>query len=82
MSGTDSCSTEAQRNATIFFSMLVRSVLSTKKVMCEHHLSSEAFHWIIGEIETRFNQAMAHPGEMVGALAAQSLGETGGTVVC
>lgn len=28
-----------------------------------------------GEIETRFQQAIAQPGEMVGALAAQSLGE-------
>lgn len=28
-----------------------------------------------GEIETRFKAAVAQPGEMVGALAAQSLGE-------
>lgn len=29
----------------------------------------------LGEIETKFNAAIAHPGEMIGALAAQSLGE-------
>jgi len=29
----------------------------------------------LGEIETRFKQAQVQPGEMVGALAAQSLGE-------
>jgi len=29
----------------------------------------------LGEIETRFQQAKAQPGEMVGPLAAQSLGE-------
>jgi DNA-directed RNA polymerase II subunit RPB1 len=41
----------------------------------EFRLNNEAFEWLIGEIETRFQQAQANPGEMVGALAAQSLGE-------
>ena len=27
------------------------------------------------QIESRFNQSIAHPGEMVGAIAAQSIGE-------
>lgn len=44
-----------------------------KHLFCR--LSSEAFEWLIGEIETRFQQAQVSPGEMVGALAAQSLGE-------
>ena len=38
-------------------------------------MSSEAFDWIIGEIKTRFEQAIVNPGEMVGPIAAQSLGE-------
>ena len=29
----------------------------------------------MGEIDTRFQQAKTQPGEMVGPLAAQSLGE-------
>uniref|UniRef100_T1GP50 DNA-directed RNA polymerase subunit n=1 Tax=Megaselia scalaris TaxID=36166 RepID=T1GP50_MEGSC len=33
------------------------------------------FQCLIREIESRFQQAQANPGEMVGALAAQSLGE-------
>jgi DNA-directed RNA polymerase II subunit RPB1 len=41
----------------------------------KYRLSSEAFEWLIGEIEHRFHQAQVQPGEMVGALAAQSLGE-------
>ena len=28
-----------------------------------------------GEVESKFNAAIVHPGEMIGALAAQSLGE-------
>lgn len=38
-------------------------------------MSKRAFDWIIGEIKSRFFQSLAHPGEMVGSLAAQSIGE-------
>lgn len=38
-------------------------------------MSEEAFDWLLGEIETRFQQAKTQPGEMVGPLAAQSIGE-------
>jgi DNA-directed RNA polymerase II subunit RPB1 len=30
---------------------------------------------LVGEIEARFTKSIAHPGEMVGSLAAQSIGE-------
>jgi len=73
--GEDKLSVQANRNATLLFQCLIRSTLCTKKLAEEHRLSSEAFEWLIGEIETRFQQAQAQPGEMVGALAAQSLGE-------
>ncbi|XP_021960480.1 DNA-directed RNA polymerase II subunit RPB1 [Folsomia candida] len=73
--GEDALSVQANSNATLLFCCMVRSMLCTRKVAEEFHLSTEAFEWLIGEIETRFQQAMASPGEMVGALAAQSLGE-------
>jgi DNA-directed RNA polymerase II subunit RPB1 len=38
-------------------------------------LTSEALDWLCGQIETRFQQALVQPGEMVGVLAAQSIGE-------
>ena len=75
VSGDDPLSREAQFNATICFKSLVRSTLASKRVMTEHRLNTAAFDWIVGEIENRFLQAQAHPGEMIGALAAQSLGE-------
>ncbi|KAK3854868.1 hypothetical protein Pcinc_038689 [Petrolisthes cinctipes] len=75
VSGEDRISVQANANATFLFQCLVRSTLCTKKVAEEHRLTAEAFNWLIGEIETRFSQAIACPGEMVGALAAQSLGE-------
>ena len=73
--GEDELSKQAQSNATLLFKALLRSVLCTKKMAEEHKLPLEAFEWVLGEIETKFQQAQAQPGEMVGALAAQSLGE-------
>ncbi|XP_059613251.1 DNA-directed RNA polymerase II subunit RPB1 [Phlebotomus argentipes] len=75
VAGNDKMSKQANENATLLFQCLVRSTLCTKYVAEEFRLTSEAFDWLIGEIETRFQQAQVSPGEMVGALAAQSLGE-------
>ncbi|XP_078486594.1 DNA-directed RNA polymerase II subunit RPB1-like [Ciona intestinalis] len=73
--GEDRLSKEAQSNATLLFNVHLRSTLCSRRVADEFRLSAEAFEWILGEIETKFQQAQVHPGEMVGALAAQSLGE-------
>lgn len=73
--GTDHLSRQAQENATLLFSILLRSTFCSKRMAEEHKLSLEAFEWVLGEIETRFKQAQVQPGEMIGALAAQSLGE-------
>eukprot|EP00771_Trimastix_marina_P000587 gnl/Trimastix_PCT/1604.p1 GENE.gnl/Trimastix_PCT/1604~~gnl/Trimastix_PCT/1604.p1 ORF type:complete len:1642 (+),score=662.43 gnl/Trimastix_PCT/1604:291-4928(+) len=73
--GSDPISREAQHNATLLFNILLRSTLSSKAVTCKYHLSHEALDWLLGEIETRFQQSIVHPGEMVGAIAAQSIGE-------
>jgi DNA-directed RNA polymerase II subunit RPB1 len=73
--GADKISIEAQRNATLLSQILVRSTLSTKRVIEEFRLDSRAFDYVIGEIATRFGQSLVHPGEMVGIIAAQSIGE-------
>ncbi|XP_076336415.1 RNA polymerase II subunit RpII215 [Tachypleus tridentatus] len=73
--GEDRLSIQANDNATILFRALLRSTLCAKRVAEEFRLSSESFQWLLGEIETRFQQAQVQPGEMVGPLAAQSLGE-------
>ena len=74
--GDDRLSQEAQYNATMLMNILLRSSLSSRQVLEVHRLTDEAFHWLCGEIETCFQQAQAQPAEMVGALAAQSLGES------
>eukprot|EP00246_Nothoceros_aenigmaticus_P012765 TRINITY_DN409_c0_g1_i1.p1 TRINITY_DN409_c0_g1~~TRINITY_DN409_c0_g1_i1.p1 ORF type:complete len:1108 (-),score=233.51 TRINITY_DN409_c0_g1_i1:779-3940(-) len=73
--GDDPISTEAQKNATLFFNCLLRSTFSSKRVLKEFRLTKEAFEWVIGEIETRFIQSLVAPGEMIGCVAAQSIGE-------
>ena len=73
--GDDAMSIEAQKNATLFFNILLRSTFASKRVLKEYRLTKEAFEWVIGEIESRFLQSLVAPGEMIGCVAAQSIGE-------
>ncbi|PPR84006.1 hypothetical protein GOBAR_AA36703 [Gossypium barbadense] len=63
--GTDPLSVEAQKNATLFFCILLRSTLASKRVLEEYRLTKEAFEWVIGEIESRFLQSLVAAGEMI-----------------
>jgi DNA-directed RNA polymerase II subunit RPB1 len=73
--GDDPLSRAAQHNATLIFNILLRSHLATRRVLEEYHLTREAFEWVMGEIEQIWNRAVVNPTEMVGTLAAQSIGE-------
>mmetsp|Transcript_21791 Transcript_21791/g.51688 ORF Transcript_21791/g.51688 Transcript_21791/m.51688 type:complete len:1361 (+) Transcript_21791:193-4275(+) len=73
--GTDEFSRNAQANATTNFFALVRATLHSKVLLKNHRLTPEAFEWVLGEVESKFKMHLAHPGEMCGALAAQSIGE-------
>ena len=56
--GEDAISRQAQDNATYLMNCLIRSTLSSTRVAQEHKLSPESFEWLLGEIETRFNQSL------------------------
>lgn len=73
--GDDLMSMEAQKNATLLFNILLCSTFASKRVLNEYKLTWEAFNWVIGEIESRFLQSLVVPGEMIGCVAAQSIGE-------
>lgn len=73
--GKDHITEEAQDNASLLFKILLRSTLSTRRVLEEYKLSEQAFKWVVGEIESQFQRALVAPGEMVGTIAAQSIGE-------
>jgi DNA-directed RNA polymerase II subunit RPB1 len=73
--GEDTLSKEAQYNATVLMNALMRCWLGSKRVIKQDRLSAKAFDWVVGEIETRFLNSLVHAGEMVGVIAAQSVGE-------
>ena len=75
ISGFDQTYSEAKMNATILLNIHIRSLLASKRVTIKERLTEEAFNWLLGEIEARFSQAKVQPGEMVGSIAAQSIGE-------
>ncbi|KAM9920293.1 hypothetical protein OXX59_007320, partial [Metschnikowia pulcherrima] len=66
---------EAQENATLLFQCLLRSRLAARRVIEEFKLNKVSFEWVCGEIESQFQKSIVHPGEMVGVVAAQSIGE-------
>ena len=73
--GDDPISIEARQNATHLFAIVMRSTLATKRVLSHYRLDKKAFDWVIGEIQAKFKRAICNPGESVGCIASQSLGE-------
>jgi len=55
--------------------ILVRLYLSPKPLLMEYRLTKASFAWFISEIERFYLQAIAQPGEMVGIVSAQTIGE-------
>lgn len=62
VAGEDRLSIQANANATLLFKCLIRSTLCAKRVTEEFRLSSEAFEWLIGEVESKFQQAQVKAG--------------------
>jgi len=58
-----------------FLYILLRLHLSPKVMIFKHHINVAVFDWICSEIVRCFKEAVAQPGEMVGIIAAQSIGE-------
>ncbi|CAD6236827.1 unnamed protein product [Miscanthus lutarioriparius] len=75
VSGDDAISIEVQKNATLFFNIYLHATFASKRVLKEYMLTREAFEWIIDEIVWRFSQSLVAPSEMIGCVAAQSIGE-------
>lgn len=73
--GNDPISKEADNNSTLLFKALLRSRLSFKRIAIHQRMTKMAFDHVMGELESRWSRAMVNPGEMVGVLAAQSIGE-------
>ena len=55
--------------------MLMRCYLSPKKIIFDYKFNKTTFDYIIEQVRMKFYDAIAHPSEMVGVIAAQSIGE-------
>ena len=66
---------DADLNARRLFNIHMRFALCAKNVILKERMSAPAFDWLLGEIKSRFESSIVNPGEMVGSLAAQSMGE-------
>jgi DNA-directed RNA polymerase, beta'' subunit/160 kD subunit len=64
------------------FSIALHDVLSPKRCLIEYKFNKQHFDTIINEITSNFNKNMAEPGENVGVVAAQSLGEPSSQLSC
>jgi DNA-directed RNA polymerase beta' subunit len=61
----------------IYFHILLRVYLSPKKLIIEQNFSKSMFDWIVLQVYEYFKEAIAQPSEMVGIIAAQTIGEMG-----
>jgi DNA-directed RNA polymerase beta' subunit len=61
----------------IYFHILLRVYLSPKKLIIEQHFNKSMFDWVVSQIYEYFKEAIAQPSEMVGIIAAQTIGEMG-----
>ena len=71
---TKLCSESFIQNNQLFH-ILLRFNLAPKKSIIVHRFSKDSFDEMLREIRYKYIKALVHPGEMVGPLAAQSIGE-------
>lgn len=58
-----------------FLKMLIRSYLSPKRVIFDYKFNRSTFDYVMNQVKHRFYDSIAHPSDMVGVVAAQSIGE-------
>ncbi|KAI5180335.1 DNA-directed RNA polymerase II subunit RPB1 [Nematocida sp. AWRm80] len=66
---------EISKSALALFKIHLRGYVTIKRILCEFRLSVQAFEWAMEKIKHSFLKSIVSPGEMVGTLAAQSIGE-------
>lgn len=66
---------EAHKNSITLFKIFLRRYLCSKKIIQEERFDKASFDQLVCTIKEIFKSAIVHPGEMVGSIAAQSMGE-------
>ena len=57
------------------FHCLLRFYLAPRRCILDYRMTQKIFDEVVKDIRYRYIKSLVHPGEMVGALAAQSIGE-------
>ena len=55
--------------------VVVRHYFSPKKLIFKHKFTKDAFDYMVEHFKQRYLEALVHPSDMVGVVAAQSIGE-------
>ena len=63
------------KQGTFYIELLVRAFLSPKPLIMGMRMKKGVFEWVVGEVRKYFKEGIAPAGEMVGIIAAQSVGE-------
>jgi len=71
----DKIGREVEDNAKVILNSHLRCMCASKRILQQEGLSKQSFDWLLGEIKNRFFRSLAFSGEMIGTLAAQSVGE-------
>jgi len=66
---------EMQEAATKLLKINIRSSLASKAIVNEYKLSKNGFDWVVNNIKRKYDISFSQPGEMIGILSAQSIGE-------
>jgi DNA-directed RNA polymerase beta' subunit len=55
--------------------VIVRHYFSPKKLIFKHRFTKDAFDYMVEHFKQRYLESLVHPSDMVGVVAAQSIGE-------
>ena len=61
----------------LFLRLLLNTYLNPKQLIINYGFTKNIFDYIVQKIVRYFKQSITHPGEMVGVIAAQTIGEMG-----
>ena len=64
-----------EKNSLQLFKILVKINLNIKSIIITYNLTKEMFDYIINKIYLKYTNSLIDPGEMVGPLCAQCIGE-------
>jgi DNA-directed RNA polymerase II subunit RPB1 len=71
----DSLIINKNNKGNLLLGILLRYYLNPVLLIKKKRINKEAFKYILTRVRQRFYEALVNPGEMVGAIAAQSIGE-------